>query len=118
MAGINPSAAASAYSSSQGITGGAGKVTDMSGTIKGAVKDDASLTVDGNSFADLMKQGVEESVKTMKAGEQMSAKAVAGEADVTDVVQAITSAELTLQTVTAVRDKVISAYQDVMRMPI
>ncbi|MGH1455663.1 MAG: flagellar hook-basal body complex protein FliE [Alphaproteobacteria bacterium] len=118
MVGINPSAAASAYSNSQGITGGIGKVTDLSGAIKGAENNDSVINADGNSFADLIKQGAEQSIQTMKAGEQMSAKAVAGQADVTDVVQAITSAELTLQTVTAVRDKVIAAYQDVMRMPI
>jgi len=48
----------------------------------------------------------------------MSAQAVTGEADLTDVVAAITSAELTLQTVVAVRDRLISAYQEIMRMPI
>ena len=48
----------------------------------------------------------------------MSAMAVTGEADITDVVQAVTSAELTLQTVVAVRDRMISAYQEIMRMPI
>ena len=54
----------------------------------------------------------------MKSGEDMAAKAVTGEADLTDVVQAISSAELTLQTVVSVRDRMISAYQDIMRMPI
>ncbi len=118
MVGINPSAAASAYSSSQGITGGAAKVTDVSSQIKGFAQNDPSYGAREISFADLIQQSVEDSVETMKAGEQMSAKAVTGEADLTDVVQAVTSAELTLQTVTAVRDKVISAYQDIMRMPI
>ena len=35
-----------------------------------------------------------------------------------DVVEAVTEAELSLQKVTAVRDRVISAYQEIMRMPI
>jgi flagellar hook-basal body complex protein FliE len=48
----------------------------------------------------------------------MSAKAVTGEADIVDVVQAVGNAEITLQTVVAVRDRVISAYQEIMRMPI
>jgi len=34
------------------------------------------------------------------------------------VVTAVTNAEVTLQTVVAVRDKVISAYQDILRMPV
>lgn len=118
MVGINPSAAASAYSNSQGITGGAATVGDISSQIKGGTQNDSYDGGLGVSFADLIQQSVQESVQTMKAGEEMSAKAVTGEADITDVVQAITSAELKLQTVTAVRDKVISAYQDVMRMPI
>lgn len=118
MVGINPSAAASAYSSSQGITGGAAKVTNAASQVNNAALTDASPGAREISFADLIQQSVQDSVDVMKTGEEMSAKAVTGEADLTDVVQAVTSAELTLQTVTAVRDKVISAYQDIMRMPI
>ena len=54
----------------------------------------------------------------MARGEKLSAQSVAGKAELTDVVTAVTSAELTLQTVVAVRDRVISAYQEIMRMPI
>ena len=118
MVGINPSAAASAYSTSQGITGGAAKVTDTSTALKGMTQSAPGVGEREISFADLIQESVEESVETMKPGEDMSAKAVTGEADLTDVVQAVTSAELTLQTVTAVRDKVITAYQEIMRMPI
>lgn len=46
------------------------------------------------------------------------ARAHSGAADLTDVVTAVGKAELTLQTVVAVRDKVIQAYQEVLRMPI
>ena len=41
-----------------------------------------------------------------------------GQGSVTDVVLAVSRAELALQTATAVRDRVVTAYQDVMRMPI
>jgi flagellar hook-basal body complex protein FliE len=43
---------------------------------------------------------------------------VAGKAELIDVVTAISSAEASLETVMAVRDQVISAYQEIMRMPI
>ena len=43
--------------------------------------------------------------------------AAVGKADLNDVVQAVTNAEVTLQTVTAVRDKVLNAYQEILRMP-
>lgn len=73
---------------------------------------------DGVSFSDFLKDKVGESIDTMKGGESMAAKAVTEEADVTDVVQAVTNAEITLQTVVAVRDRLVSAYQEIMRMPI
>ena len=74
--------------------------------------------VKGPSFAELLKSGAQDSVDTMRAGESASARAVTGEADLQEVVGAITQAELTLETVVAVRDRLISAYQEIMRMPI
>ncbi len=70
------------------------------------------------SFSELIKNSTASAIDTMKAGEKMQAQAVAGTASLTDVVEAVTSAELTLQSVVSIRDKMISAYQDVMRMPI
>ena len=72
----------------------------------------------GPKFADFLKDKAQESVDTLRKSEEVSAKAVTGEADIVDVVQAVTSAELTLQTVVSVRDRMISAYQEIMRMPI
>lgn len=72
----------------------------------------------GPSFGDMMKSAVQESVNNVRAGEQASARAVTGEANLQDVVGAITQAELTLETVVAVRDRLASAYQEIMRMPI
>ena len=48
----------------------------------------------------------------------MGMKGITGNADLNDVVSAINSAESTLQLVTTIRDKMIQAYQEVMRMPI
>lgn len=73
---------------------------------------------DGVTFSDFLKDNVRESIDVMRRGETMSARAVAGEADTVDVVQAVTAAELTLQTVVSLRDRVIGAYQEIMRMPI
>jgi flagellar hook-basal body complex protein FliE len=52
------------------------------------------------------------------AGETKSVQAVARKACTLDVASAINNAELTLQSVVAVRDRVIQAYQEVIRMPI
>ena len=59
-----------------------------------------------------------EAVDTLHSGEKASANAVLGTANLTDVVEAVTAAELTLQTVVAVRDRMLTAYQEIMRMPI
>jgi flagellar hook-basal body complex protein FliE len=73
---------------------------------------------DNVSFSDFLKDRVADTIDTLKIGEKTQAQAVTGEADLADVVQAVTSAELSLQTVVAVRDRMINAYQEIMRMPI
>jgi flagellar hook-basal body complex protein FliE len=70
------------------------------------------------SFGDVLKDTAMKTMQTMRAGETASAQAVAGNASLPEVVQAITAAELTLQTVVALRDRMMSAYQEIMRMPI
>jgi flagellar hook-basal body complex protein FliE len=71
-----------------------------------------------SSFGDFLSGAVKDATQSMQQGEQMAAKQAAGKADIVDVVSAVNSAELTLDTVVAVRDKVIAAYQSIMQMPI
>lgn len=72
----------------------------------------------GESFADAMKDIAQDAIDSLHKGEKASANAVLGTANLTDVVEAVTAAELTLQTVVAVRDRMLGAYQEIMRMPI
>lgn len=44
--------------------------------------------------------------------------AIAGKGDIVDVVTAISETEMALETLVSVRDRVISAYEEIMRMPI
>jgi flagellar hook-basal body complex protein FliE len=71
-----------------------------------------------DGFGAALKNVAESWLQTLRQGEQKSAQAVAGEVDIRDVIVAVNNAELTLQTAVAVRDKVILAYQEIMRMPI
>lgn len=98
---VDPNVAAGAYANSRNIA-----------------QKQASGGDDEVKFSDFLRQKAADVVDTLKTSEAMSAKAVTGEADLTDVVAAVTAAELTLQTVVSVRDRLISAYQDIMRMPI
>ena len=50
--------------------------------------------------------------------EAKAVEALSGRASLQQMVEAVTEAELSLQKMTAVRDRVISAYQEIMRMPI
>ena len=72
----------------------------------------------GKTFSQFVGESLGEALNTGKAAENMSAQAIAGKADLTDVVTAVTNAEVTLQTVVAIRDKVVTAYQEIARMPI
>jgi flagellar hook-basal body complex protein FliE len=69
-------------------------------------------------FADLVADAAEKSIGTLRQSEQVGLQAAAGKADLTDVVTAVTNAEVTLQTVASLRDRMIQAYQDILRMPI
>jgi len=72
----------------------------------------------GQNFGDMLKKAADGVVDTMAKGEQASMNAVAGKADLAAVTEAVNNAEIAVQTVVAIRDRVISAYQDIMRMPI
>lgn len=79
---------------------------------------DTPTPAPGEDFASVLKGAAQGAVETMKGSEQMSAAAIAGKADIREVVAAVNNAEMTLQTVVTVRDKVINAYNEIMRMPI
>lgn len=98
----NPAAAANAYANIAKV-GGASVPAESTGKP---------------SFGDFMKDAVTSSINTMKNSETMSAKAVTGDASLPDVVQAVNAAEMTLSMVVAVRDRMIGAYQELMRTQI
>ncbi len=70
------------------------------------------------SVRDVMSQVATNAIDTMKAGEAASISGVQGKASVQQVVEAVMSAEQTLQTAIAIRDKVVAAYQEIARMAI
>jgi flagellar hook-basal body complex protein FliE len=73
---------------------------------------------DAMDFGQLVQQAVREAGVTAGAAEASAMSVAAGQGDIVDVVTAIAAAETQLETVIAVRDQVISAYQEILRMPI
>ena len=71
----------------------------------------------GEEFASLVKDAIKEAVKIGQKSEQLTIQGITDRADINQVVTAVAEAELTLQTVVAVRDKVLDAYKEIIRMP-
>lgn len=72
----------------------------------------------GPSFRELVGGALDSARDVNYKSEAVSTQALAGKADITDLVTAVANAEMALNTVVAVRDRVITAYQDIIRMPI
>ncbi|MDE5442557.1 flagellar hook-basal body complex protein FliE [Bradyrhizobium sp. CSA207] len=73
---------------------------------------------EGAGFDSVLKQVTSDAIGTLKAGEAASISAMQGKESTRRVVEALMSAEQALQTAVAVRDKVVQAYQEVVRMSI
>ncbi|SNT18484.1 flagellar hook-basal body complex protein FliE [Sphingomonas laterariae] len=69
-------------------------------------------------FGGMIENLITEAAGSLRTAEAESAKQVAGKGDLIDVVTAIGAAETALDTVVAVRDRVVSAYSEIMRMQI
>lgn len=99
-------AAASAYNAIAGISQNPLAAQEVS---TGAVD---------NTFSDMLSGSLGAAVDKGHKAESVSTLALIGKADITSLATAVNSAELALNTVTAIRDKVISAYQQIAQMPI
>jgi flagellar hook-basal body complex protein FliE len=69
-------------------------------------------------FGDMLQSALKGVVDQGHAADQQSMAAISGHGNLLEVVSAVSKAELSLQTTIAVRDRVVQAYQDIMRMPI
>lgn len=73
---------------------------------------------DSVDFGSLVQEAIRQAGASATQAEQQALAVAGGQADIVDVVTAIAAAETQLQTVIAVRDQVIQAYQEILRMPI
>ncbi len=104
---IDPTGASSAYAAArrlQNADQSSGAEANQSGAAKQS----------GGDFADAARNVAEAVAKGEKAASQM----IVGEADPHSVIEALAVAELAVETAVTVRDKVVEAYQEILRMPI
>jgi flagellar hook-basal body complex protein FliE len=106
----SPFSAAGAYAAIARLTSAASPL----GQVAGVGGDSKS----NSSFSTVLKQAID-SVEAMGKKSDAQAQAAAnGKANMVDVVTAVSETEVAIDAVVAVRDKVIAAYEDIMKMPI
>jgi flagellar hook-basal body complex protein FliE len=101
-------AAAAAYSNASKLLTDAAKASTPASGSGGQAPD----------FGKLLSDSMQGLIDTGKKSDQMSLDLLNGKANVVDVVTAISQTQLAMESMVAVRDKVISAYEEIMRMPI
>ncbi len=79
---------------------------------------DAGQPASLEGFGNALTQALQGVVDSGHEADAKSAEAISGTGNLTDVVSAVNRAELALQTTSAIRDRVVQAYQDIMKMPI
>jgi flagellar hook-basal body complex protein FliE len=72
----------------------------------------------GQSFAAMVSETANRTIDTLQAAEQVSIKALQGDADARQVADAVMNAEQSLQAAVAIRDKIVTAYLEISRMAI
>ncbi|SEG13267.1 flagellar hook-basal body complex protein FliE [Bosea lathyri] len=104
-----PSFAAGAYASIQGM--GAGNLMRKPlATASGA---------EGNpDFSAMIGKALEATADSGRKADAQTASVAAGRSDIVDVVTAVAESEAAIETLVAVRDRVIAAYEEIMRMPV
>ena len=91
--------------------GGAGE-TGLAGSGASAAGGGAT------TFAEALGQAASKTVGTLQNAESVAIRALSGDADTRQVVDAVMSAQQALQTAVSIRDKIVSAYLEISRMGI
>ena len=102
-----PIAAANAYAS-------LARLTDSAGLTKSA----GEASSGGPSFGQLVKDAMGALNQASRNSETQAQAMAAGKANMVDVVTAVSETEVAIDTLVSVRDKVIAAYEEIMKMPI
>lgn len=113
MADIKSLDAANAYASAiknQGNSSAVGSVGGI-GSLGGGGQEN-------KTFSDMIAQTLGGTAGAVNQSTNAGISAMNGNADLVDVVTTVQNAEMVVETVVAVRDKVIAAYNDIIKMPI
>ena len=90
------------------------RLTDPGAGLAKATGDVAA----GQSFGALLKDAMGAVAQTGRNSDSQTQAVAAGKANVVDVVTAVAESETAIEALVSVRDKVIHAYDEIMKMPI
>ena len=99
-----------------GAAGAAQAYARVAGNVAQGVASGVASGVEG--FGDALGKALGRVVDAGHQADDQAMRAIKGEGNLTQVATAVSQAELALQTAVTVRDKVVQAYQEIMRMPI
>ncbi|POO56605.1 flagellar hook-basal body complex protein FliE [Agrobacterium rosae] len=99
-------------------TDGLKEVTSGLGSLAENAVSTAATAATGPSFANVLGGVAMDAVESLKKGEAMSFAGIQGKANTREVVDAVMQADQTLKTAVALRDKIVSAYLDIVKMQI
>lgn len=104
----SPLAAASAYASVARIASDSSSLAAIRQPVEAK----------GDSFASVLKDAIGSVVEMGRKSDAQTRAAASGKGNLVDVVTAVSETEVAIDAVVAVRDRVIQAYEDIMKMPI
>lgn len=112
---ITTTGAAGAYAAMQRLTR---PVNDAIGNKAAAPMATPGNAVNPGSFGAMVREAVSGTLDTGRAAEMKALDLAEGKASIVDVVTAVAETEVAVETLVTVRDKMISAYKDILNMPI
>lgn len=90
------------------------KINNLTGNFPA---DEAEKT-SGANFTSLVEEALGKTVNNIKVAEEKTKGMLAGDVSMEDLALAVANAEMSLKTVVSIRDRLVSAFQDIIRMPI
>ena len=110
---------AAAYAANRSpFTAGLAETQTAASPLSAANRTGAVAPSAESDFGGFLDKSISQAVETLKESERVSLAAVSGKASAQEVVRSVLAAEMTVQSVVAIRDKMVQAYQEIMRIAV
>jgi flagellar hook-basal body complex protein FliE len=100
------------------MSGSISSIVKMSHGLAAYQRSESEVAGSPGDFSNYVSNALTDTVKQSATAENLAQAGLSGQGDLTKVVTSVAQAQLALQTTVAIRDRLISAYQSIMSMPI